>query len=404
MRELGAICPLGFQDADFPHHFAWCRSPLEGRSLRWVPYGMPRLNPRFKHMAFFLYGRSPQTGRIVGPLGTGFFIGLEADRVWYLRHHYAVTCYHVAVKVGASIIRINTKDGSSRFIELEPHEWQFIRGGDDICAVDITDRITDQDEYSVIPPGLVTWKDFITDEQVEIGEDGFMLGLFADHPGKKQNLVAARFGNLSLLAHDGELIEQPNEIKRPSHIFDMRSRPGFSGSPVFIYRTPAGDLRTTSERGRFEAVERAMQRATDRPRWGASSIDVLADMEMENNTFLMLLGVHAGQYPEWVEARKIKKTLGEVDDIVRDRDKLKIPSSMAVVAPAWEIINLLNLPVFQAQRQERDKRMNEEREKKNVPEPESVTPAEPLADDANPNHLADFTRLVDVASRKKAKD
>jgi hypothetical protein len=403
MRNEGAICPVGFQDAEFPHRFAWCRSPLEGGSLRWVPYGMPRLNTRFKHMAFFLYGRSPKTGRIVGPLGTGFFVGIEAKGHWLLRHYYAITCYHVAVKVGASIIRINTGDGGSRFIEFEPHEWQFIPGGDDICAVDITDRIRDQDEYSVIHPSWVTWKDFIIEEEVDVGEDGFMLGLFADHPGKKQNLIAARFGNLSLLAQRDEPIEQPNGHKRPSHIFDMRSRPGFSGSPVFIYRTPAGDLRTASDRGRSQAMARALRQRqpSDRNRWGESSL--LEDMETEKNTFLMLLGVHTGQYSERVEARKIKKISGESDDIVRDRDKLKIPSSMAVVAPAWEIINLLNRPIFVAQREERDMRMDAKRDEKNVPEPESVVPVEKpaSADDANPNHLADFTRLVDVAARKR---
>lgn len=47
--------------------------------------------------------------------------------------------------------------------------------------------------------------------------------------------------------------------------------------------------------------------------------------------------------------------------------------------------------------------MNDENEKKNVPEPENVQPTEKpaSADDANPNHLADFTRLVDVAARKR---
>jgi len=362
-------------------------------------------------MAFFLYARSPKTGRIVGPIGTGFFIGLEAQGIWYIRHCYAVTCHHVAVKAGASILRINTQDGGSRFIELEPHEWQFIPGGDDICAVDITDRLTDQDEYSVIPPSLVTWKDFIIQEQVEIGEDGFMLGLFAAHAGQKQNLIAARFGNLSLLADNQEPIEQANGQNRPSHIFDMRSRPGFSGSPVFIYRTPAGDLRSASERGRDKAFKRMTRRSIDTIGGGdfnqiidRSTLNNMADdIEMEENTFLMLLGIHTGQYPERVEAQKIKKTSGEADDIIRDRDKLNIPGSMAVIAPAWEIINLLNLPIFVAQREERDKRMNEERDQKNLPEPESAVPAEKpaSADDANPNHQADFTRLVDVAARKR---
>jgi len=410
MRNEGASCPVGFQDADFPHRFAWCRSPLEGRSLRWVPYGMPRLNRRFKNTTFFLYGRDPKTGRIKGPLGTGFLVGMEAEGVWYIRHYYAVTCYHVAVKAGASIIRMNTKDGS-RFIEMEPHEWQFIPGGDDICAVDITDRLADGDDYSAIPPSWVIWKDFIVQEEVEIGEDGFMLGLFAEHPGQKQNLIAARFGNLSLLAHDEEPIEQPHGFKRPSHIFDMRSRPGFSGSPVFVYRTPAGDLRMASERGRDKIIKRRSRLKFAVAGGGdfANMLDLSGlndmndDRETEENTFLMLLGIHAGQYPERVEARKIKKTFGESDDIVRDRDKLKIPSSMAVVAPAWEIINLLNQPIFATQRQERDNRMNAERDKKNLPEPESVAPAEKpaSADDANPNHQADFTRLVDVAARKR---
>ena len=58
-----------------------------------------------------------------------------------------------------------------------------------------------------------------------------MLGLFAEQPGEKQNFIAARFGNISLLAHDDAPLEQPNGYKRPSHIFDMRFRPGFQVHP-----------------------------------------------------------------------------------------------------------------------------------------------------------------------------
>ncbi len=404
-----------FQDADFPHRSAWCRSPLEGRSLRWVPYGMPRLNHRFQHMVFFLYGRHPKTGEIVGPKGTGFFVGMESRGVWLMRHFYAVTCHHVAVSGGGSIIRINTQDGGSRFIEFEPDEWQFIPNGDDMCAVDVTDRLANSDDFSVLPPNLVAWKDFLADEFVGIGEDGFMLGLFADHAGKRQNLIASRFGNLSLLAHDDETIEQPNGIKRPSHIFDMRSRPGFSGSPVFIYRTPSGDLREAAERGGFRTRLRSIDFVGAGGDFGYEMIDHIDsnyaadEKERRKNTFLMLLGIHAGQYSERVEARKIKKTAGESDDVIRDRDKLKIPSSMALVVPAWEIINLLKQPIFLEQRTKRDDAMQKQRDQENVAEPEAnvdaaVAPPAEAAGDANPNHLTDFTRLVDVAARKKPKD
>ena len=183
-----------------------------------------------------------------------------------------------------------------------------------------------------------------------------MLGLFAEQPGEKRNLIAARFGNVSLLAHDDLPLEQPNGFRRPSHIFDMRSRPGFSGSPVFVYRTPAGDLRSASERGRDKSMRRSHRRSFMAVGPGGdfgsqlvdmSMLDEMAeDRETHENTFLALLGVHAGQYPERVEARKEMRVEPEHDDIVRDRDKLKIPSSMAIVVPSWEIVNLLNLPIF----------------------------------------------------------
>jgi hypothetical protein len=397
---------LSIRDADFPHRFAWVRSQLEGRTLRWISFGMPRLNPRFKHSVFFLYARHPQSGKIVGPRGTGFLVGSESESDPYTTDHvYAITCQHVAVTGGASIIRINTNDGNHRYIEPEPDDWQFIGGGDDLCAADITERFKEGDVASVIPERLLMRRDFISHEQVEIGEDGFMLGLFADHAGKKQNLVAARFGNLSLLARDDEPIEQPNQNRRPSHIFDLRSRPGFSGSPVFLYRTPAGDLRTAAERGRDKLFKEQPLRGAQRP--GMLGDALFEQMEIQENTFLVLLGVHTGQYPEKIVAQKIKKTIGHVEDgTIRDGDKLKVPSSMTIVVPAWEIVNLLNQPFFLDLRHRRNEMKQKSREQQNIPEPEATI--EPAVDmpasndaDANPDHLEDFRRLVDVAARKR---
>jgi hypothetical protein len=353
-------------------------------------YGMPRLNTRFKHMAFFLFGKDPKTGKVIGPLGTGIFVTVEAKGPWlYHRHIYAVTCHHVAVTGGGSIIRVNTKDGASRLLELEPDEWYFIGGGPDICAADVTERLTGQDEYSVLPPNLIASEKFLANEEIEIGEDGFMLGLFADHPGEKQNLIAARFGNLSLLAHREEPIEQPNGCRRPSHIFDMRSRPGFSGSPVFVYRTPGGDLRDHADRGRLKRARRRAEATThallsdDLTQFASRSLmnRIQDERETESNTFVVLLGIHAGQYPERVEAIKLRKISGESDDTIRHGDRLKIASSMTVVVPAWEITTLLNLPPFETQRNERDRRMEKERYEKNAPEPESATERPALGDE-----------------------
>jgi hypothetical protein len=58
------------------------------------------------------------------------------------------------------------------------------------------------------------------------------------------------------------------------------------------------------------------------------------DWEAESNTFIMLLGIHAAQYWERIEARKVTKTVAAGDNIIRDCDKLKVQSSMTIVIPA----------------------------------------------------------------------
>jgi hypothetical protein len=383
--------------------------------LRWEPFGMPRLNPTFKRAVFFLYGTDPETGKRVGPNGTGVLIGVPAAKgSWYMTHFYALTCQHVA-PFGNSIIRINTKDGKSRFIDTHPDDWQWIPGHDDLAALDVTDRLdVERDNYSVVPSNLLVTKEFVARDEVEIGEDGFMLGLFADLPGKSHNLVAARFGNISLLADDETPIVQPNKSRRPSHLFDMRSRPGFSGSPVFAYRTPGGDLRNATERGRDKAFRRANRRQKYSfvgagGDFGYEVIDHTPMHDMEDatedakNTFLMLLGIHAGQYYDRVRAFKGPEAPGEGDNIVRDGDEMRIPNSMAIVVPSWEILTLLDLPTFVEQRQKREEIMATNKENEAEPEVISTsfeTASDRLANDANPKHREDFTRLVGAAARK----
>jgi hypothetical protein len=166
---------------------------------------------------------------------------------------------------------------------------------------------------------------------------------------------------------------------RPSHIFDMRSRPGFSGSPVFTYRTPSGDLRSATERGRDKVWRKNATRQNNRQGirspFGSNEFDYVEAMETEENTFLMLLGIHAGQYPESVTVKKItRRVRSESDGGIRDGDELKIPSSMTVVVPAWEIENLLlKNSVLVEQRTARDLAMSGQQE--NIPGAESNDPA-----------------------------
>jgi hypothetical protein len=69
-----------------------------------------------------------------------------------------------------------------------------------------------------------------------------MCGLFVSHPGGERNVPVVRFGNLSMMATEAAPVELETGVYRACFLMDTRSRGGFSGSPVFPYRGPGGDL------------------------------------------------------------------------------------------------------------------------------------------------------------------
>ena len=341
---------------------------------------VPKLKPATVDCVFYLYRIDPKSGEKIGPCGSGFIYGLRSKELPGYKHYYGITNWHIANELGASIIRLNTTDGKSRFINFEPEDWHFVPNGDDLAAVDLSnhERAGDQvshygDEGSVTP-------DMMKRFEIGIGEDVFMIGLFVDQHGGDRNTPAARFGNLSLLANEDSLIEQPNEIMRPSFLVDMRSRTGFSGSPVAVYRIPEADL-------------------SDLPSGGPLPVRSLTNPYLPKLKFIALLGVHCGSYYDPVEVRtappKRKERLG---DPIHEGDKLYIQSGMTIVVPAWRITELLDLEVFRMARQKQDANRREAWEKK--PRPESVEVAQPPTD-ANPTHREDFTSLANAAARKQ---
>jgi hypothetical protein len=320
---------------------------------------MPRLNPRFARCVFFLFARHPETRELRRtPAGTGVIVGFETGVAY---HIYAVTCAHVAPQ-GASVIRLNTTDGKSRNIELEPDDWRTHPSGSDVAIADITEELFEGDDVSYIQPRLFAEQGFIAGVGLGIGDDGFMLGLYANHPGRDYNRIAAKFGNISLMADENDPIGWKGRPKRPAHLFDIRSRGGFSGSPVFVYRTPDGDLRSIDvdgQRRRTTVTPRVV--ASDRMREdmrGPDGPDWSMEYDTENNIFLRLLGIHAAQYKEKVKIRKPKKPeLEGDDDTIRDGDDLWIEGGTTIVVPAWEIRALLNRPDFIQTREDREERL-----------------------------------------------
>ena len=348
---------------------------------RTVPIGMPRIPPQVLYSTFYLY-RSVKDARNGAKFGgTGFFVGYPTGEPSAPTLLYAVTNWHVAVRGGASVVRINKLGGGVDILEFDPGDWEFPPGGHDVAVLSHQKLGIKESVHEIVSLSLEMFLSKIDVARLEIGpgEDIFMIGRFVDHDGAAGNIPSARFGNISVMPQP---VLQPTGAELESFILDVHSRTGYSGSPVFVYRAFGSDL-TTDELGKdLLTSERGLVAAP-------------------HKHFVKLLGLHWGQFPEEWEIRFKKKTIiGEVS-AHGDPRYIEGMSGMTMASPAWAIREFLNMPKF---REECNKTLNqilEARGSKRGPVAESSVPAD---DAANPRHLEDFTRLVDVAAQKRPRD
>jgi hypothetical protein len=94
------------------------------RFSRMESIGVPRIPSKTLNCVAYLYHNvaDAEAGRDFG--GTAFFVAVPADhgdRAFV----YAVTNWHVAVRDGASVLRVNKKDGGTDIFDFGPEDWEF---------------------------------------------------------------------------------------------------------------------------------------------------------------------------------------------------------------------------------------------------------------------------------------
>lgn len=262
-----------------------------------VPIRMPRLPDGLLKSVFFLYPSedSAKKGTAVG--GTGFLVGLRLNDHEFAA--YAVTNWHVAIRDRCGFVRLNCHDGGFDVFEIEPHDWVFDPNLGDVCLAPI-EVCNDKHDYSFCSIG----EDLLDEKCLEagdvgVGENVVMLGRFIDESGTEINAPTARFGNISAMP---VMVKNPIGTKTPSYLLDLHSRTGYSGSPVFVYRTVG------------------------------NTFNIRGALVMPEDHFIFLLGIHWGQFPEdW-----------SISDQDSNSIKVKGLSGMTVATPALSIGKLLN--------------------------------------------------------------
>jgi hypothetical protein len=344
---------------------------------------MPRIPESILRSVFYLYENADDARAGKDPGGTGFIVGS-----WPYGTLYAVTNWHVAVDHEHPIhpvIRLNTKDGGVDVIDLGPEDWEFVPGSDDIAIYVLNPSPIHQ--FSYVPMNM-----FVSDparlggggQTVFVGDDAFMLGLFVDHAGETTNIPGARFGNVSMLPSPKAKVEQPTGYMGESYVVDMHSRTGFSGSPVFVYRTFGTDL--TVDR------EQRLRDFTVTYRSGGPTKQGIykADATFRSENMFKFLGIHWGQFPEEWEIGKPAVALAEESrkQLIKGGEYVKGVSGMTCVIPAWRIKEVLDMPKFKEPRDQKAREMYDSL-RATSPKAESTGVSDPPASDANPNARED---------------
>lgn len=299
--------------------------------IRRIPVGMPRVPTLVRNAAFYLYPSVKDAEKGTNFGGTGFLIAMPSKRhAKYGRAHiYAVTNWHVAMQ-GSPVIRLNTKSGAPDILDFDEDSWEC-NGIHDIAVHPLKLNPNLHTTTTLLSTMLVT-EDQIRQVQIGPGDDVFMVGRFMDHDGGQKNQPALRFGNIAM---DPTPIQQKNGVRADAYCIDLHSRSGYSGSPVFVYRTPQSDLDPPP-----------IQRT---PNFGLP-------VQPGSGVFFLLLGIHCAQFPEMWEVTSSGKlrqeSEGVPEPLLTDGKYIKGLSGMTVVLPAWSIRRVLNMPKLRQLREE----------------------------------------------------
>jgi hypothetical protein len=283
---------------------------------------VPAIDPNVLQCVFYVYPDVPsaEQGKPAG--GTGFFAGVPLKMNPHLRMIYAVTNQHCIEKSDPRVVlRVNKKTGESDCIPTKRSDWKPHPDGLDVAVCPI--MLSPDYDYNFVSTDMF----FITPEIVKErwigpGDDVFMAGRFIGHDGKLGNLPTARFGNISRM--NSEPLEDRNGMPQDSFLVEMRSIPGYSGSPVFVY------INATFPRPpNFTMPNLSPYRQGMHGPW--------------------LLGIdwsHLSNFHRVLEENRITKK--------SPAEWVETNTGMAGVIPAWRIKQLLDLEEFQVQREEQD--------------------------------------------------
>lgn len=168
------------------------------------------------------------------PRGSVLFLG---DHTPESKFGCMITARHVVEKIrnlGAKEVwlRVNRKAGGCEWISTDESDWIFPEDPSLDLAVHFG-YLSEQADHMFLPRQLALTPSVAQAQNVGVGDDIFITGLFSSYAGKLRNVPIVRVGNLA--AYPEERIKVRGFPPMDAYLIEARSFGGMSGSPVFYH-------------------------------------------------------------------------------------------------------------------------------------------------------------------------
>ncbi len=131
-------------------------------------------------------------------------------------------------------IRVNNKAGEARLAEITGAPWEFASDypATDLAAAPLNLPIPEVD-IALLPYAMAAFPSIIESENIGIGDELYVVGLFTKRHGKSKNIPIVRTGTIAAMPE--EPIDNPlTGVPYHAYLAEIRSIGGLSGSPVFV--------------------------------------------------------------------------------------------------------------------------------------------------------------------------
>lgn len=199
---------------------------------------VPRIHSdEILHCAVYLYPTKGQAERGERIGGSGFLVGIPMESIPGRTHVYAVTNRHVILPSAGNspVVRMTSKRSRAVALSLSTDDWIMDEDLHDL-AISLLPADLSEYRYTCVSRKLFLSQDRIDEHEIGSGDEIYMIGRYVGHDNREVNRPVVRFGTIALMPETR--VKDEWGLVQESILVEMRSLPGFSGSPVFVYIPP----------------------------------------------------------------------------------------------------------------------------------------------------------------------